>query len=82
MEWGADGIHVNALIPLAASPAFDAWAEQYPTQYARILETIPLGRMGDAELDVGRAAVFLAGPGSDYVTGSTLMADGGRGYLR
>jgi NAD(P)-dependent dehydrogenase (short-subunit alcohol dehydrogenase family) len=82
VEWGADGIHVNALIPLAASPAFDEWAAEYPTQYARILETIPLGRMGDAEIDVGRAAVFLAGPGSDYVTGSTLMADGGRGYLR
>jgi NAD(P)-dependent dehydrogenase (short-subunit alcohol dehydrogenase family) len=82
VEWGADGIRVNALIPLAASPAFDEWAQEYPTQYARILETIPLGRMGDAERDVGAAAVFLAGPGSDYVTGSTLMADGGRGYLR
>jgi NAD(P)-dependent dehydrogenase (short-subunit alcohol dehydrogenase family) len=82
VEWGADGINVNALIPLAASPAFDAWAERYPAEYARILETIPVGRMGDAELDCGRAAVFLAGPDSDYVTGSTLMADGGRGYLR
>jgi NAD(P)-dependent dehydrogenase (short-subunit alcohol dehydrogenase family) len=82
VEWGPDGINVNALIPLAASPTFDEWAERYPTEYARILESIPVGRMGDAELDCGRAAVFLAGPDSDYVTGSTLMADGGRGYLR
>ncbi|WP_235490636.1 SDR family oxidoreductase, partial [Frankia sp. AvcI1] len=42
----------------------------------------PLGRLGDAELDVGRAVVFLVGPDSQYITGTTLMVDGGYDYLR
>ena len=38
--------------------------------------------MGDAVRDVGPVAVFLASAEAHYVTGTTLMADGGRGYLR
>jgi NAD(P)-dependent dehydrogenase (short-subunit alcohol dehydrogenase family) len=37
----------------------------------------PLGRDGDCEQDIGRAAVFLAGPQSDYVTGENLQVAGG-----
>ena len=43
---------------------------------------IPLGRLGDAEADVGRAVVYLAGKDGSYVTGTTLMVDGGFNYLR
>lgn len=81
-EMAADGIRVNALIPLATSPSFSAWADDNPDDYQVILDTIPLGRMGDAELDVGPAAVFLASDDAHYVTGTTFLADGGRGYLR
>ena len=49
---------------------------------AEVLPAIPLGRMGDPEVDVGRAAVFLAGPDAAYITGTTLMVDGGFNYLR
>jgi NAD(P)-dependent dehydrogenase (short-subunit alcohol dehydrogenase family) len=43
----------------------------------RRLETLALGRVGDIEADVGRAAVFLAGSDSNYISGHTLMVDGG-----
>jgi NAD(P)-dependent dehydrogenase (short-subunit alcohol dehydrogenase family) len=47
-----------------------------------IAPAIPLGRVGDAERDVGRAIVFLCGPDAEYITGTTLMVDGGYTYLR
>jgi NAD(P)-dependent dehydrogenase (short-subunit alcohol dehydrogenase family) len=81
-ELAADGIRVNALIPLASSPSFTQWAEDNPDDYRIIEATIPLRRMGDPELDVGAVAVFLASADAHYVTGTTLLADGGRGYLR
>ena len=39
---------------------------------------MPLGYLGDPEDDIGPAVVFLAGPGARYVTGQTLVVDGGR----
>ena len=43
---------------------------------------IPLGHWGDAESDIGRGVVYLAGPDGKYITGTTLMIDGGYNYLR
>lgn len=42
----------------------------------RFVSRIPLGRMGDPD-DVARAALFFASRASEYVTGSTLVVDGG-----
>ncbi|MCU0272360.1 MAG: SDR family oxidoreductase [Acidimicrobiales bacterium] len=81
-ELAVDGIRVNALIPLASSPSFTQWADDNPDDYRAIEASIPLRRMGDPEDDVGPAAVFLASEDAHYVTGTTLLADGGRGYLR
>jgi meso-butanediol dehydrogenase / (S,S)-butanediol dehydrogenase / diacetyl reductase len=81
-EWGADGIRVNAIIPLANSPGMDAWTKIYPQEAARFLATVPLGRVGDCERDIGRAVAMLVGPAFAYVTGTTLMLDGGQAYLR
>lgn len=41
-----------------------------------ILKQIPMGRMGSPQ-DIANAAVFLAGPASDYITGQVLTVDGG-----
>ncbi|MBW2426054.1 MAG: SDR family oxidoreductase, partial [Deltaproteobacteria bacterium] len=46
-----------------------------------MLQSIPLGRFGDPETDIGRAVAFLAGPDSDYITGLTMMVDGGQTIL-
>jgi NAD(P)-dependent dehydrogenase (short-subunit alcohol dehydrogenase family) len=43
---------------------------------------IPLGRLGDPESDIGGAVVYLASDAGKYVTGTTLMVDGGYNYLR
>ena len=43
---------------------------------------MPLGRVGDLENDVGKAVAFLLSDDARYVTGTTLMADGGQAYLR
>jgi NAD(P)-dependent dehydrogenase (short-subunit alcohol dehydrogenase family) len=82
LEWASDGIRVNVIIPLAASPAYDAACAADPTFATAFTATIPLKRMGDPDGDIGRAVLFLAGPDAAYVTGTTLMVDGGHSYLR
>ncbi len=82
VEWGPDQIRVNAVIPLALSPAMAGWIESRPEESAAFLATIPLGRCGDVEADIGRAVAALVGPDLQYVTGMTLMLDGGQAYLR
>jgi NAD(P)-dependent dehydrogenase (short-subunit alcohol dehydrogenase family) len=76
-EWGRDGITVNALCPIAATDATKRWAEENPEVSAQNLRSVPLGRMGDAEIDIGRVAVFLASDDAGFMTGQTLWVDGG-----
>jgi len=82
MEWAAHGIRVNCLIPLATSPSFRAWGEANPEAWQTIMDSIPLRSLGDPIEDVGPGAVFLASDDAHYLTGTTLMLDGGRGFLR
>jgi len=76
-EWGADGIRVNCLAPLAATPAMERAFALDPAMAERVLRRNPLGALGDAATDVGAAARFLLSDDARYVTGHTLMADGG-----
>lgn len=76
-EWGTDGIRVNALAPLASSPAMDDALRLDPEMRERVMRRNPLGRLGDAEHDIGPVARFLLGNDSRFVTGQTIMADGG-----
>jgi NAD(P)-dependent dehydrogenase (short-subunit alcohol dehydrogenase family) len=83
VEWGRHGIRVNAICPLADTPGFAEFDEAAPGAVAeQVLPMIPLGRLGDAEDDVGRAVVYLASKDGGFVTGTTLMVDGGYNYLR
>src|SRR5206468_9723881 len=82
LEWGKDGIRVNNVIPNGLSPGLQMWSEFAPKEFDEFVATIPLGRVGDLENDVGRAVAFLLSDDAAYVTGSTLMADGGQAYLR
>ena len=81
-EWAADGIRVNAIMPFALTDAVAAYLADEPEQATAIAASVPLGRIGDPETDIGRAVVFLAGPDSAYLTGHTLPLDGGLAYLR
>ena len=46
------------------------------------MDKTPLHRFGDPETDIGRVAVFLASDDASYMTGQTLMVDGGSIMLR
>ncbi|MGD9705353.1 MAG: SDR family NAD(P)-dependent oxidoreductase [Acidimicrobiia bacterium] len=76
-EWGPLGITVNCIAPVASSPALIAAFEQNPSLRAAIEARTPLGRVGDPERDIGAVAAFLAGDDSSYVTGQTIVCDGG-----
>ncbi|WP_353227269.1 SDR family oxidoreductase [Novosphingobium sp.] len=78
VEWGEHGVRVNMICPFALSPGVETWREHFPQAYAGQIARVPLRRIGDPELDIGGAAVFLASSLSRYVTGQTLMADGGQ----
>jgi NAD(P)-dependent dehydrogenase (short-subunit alcohol dehydrogenase family) len=80
-EWGPLGIRANCVCPTAASPAIAAWIEANPERAAEMEAARPLRRMGDPEEDIGRAVVAVASDDLSYLTGATLMLNGGRVYL-
>lgn len=81
-EWGKHKINVNVICPLANSSRLQGWGEAFPEQLDALLTKVSMGRLGDCEKDIGRAVVFLASSDSDYITGQTLMVDGGQAVLR
>ena len=81
-EWGRYGINVNIVSPIANSPGVERLEKEHPNAYNKMVSLVPLGRLGDCELDVGRACVFLASTDADYITGQTLMVDGGTIMVR
>jgi len=77
IEFGPHGVKVNVICPFANSPGVRMWAQYKPDDFNATLAGVPLGRVGDVEEDIGRAAVFFASADSNYVSGQTLMVDGG-----
>ena len=74
VKWARFGVCVNAIAPgYFQTPAAAAGIERLGE---KLLGYIPLGRVGGAE-DIKGVAVFLASPASDYVTGQTIVVDGG-----
>lgn len=78
VKWGPRGIHVNAI-----APGF------FPTKMSKgllekggegILQGTPLRKFG-SDSDLKGVAVFLAAPASDYITGDTVVVDGGTHVL-
>ncbi len=75
-EWARHGIQVNAIAPGYIATDNTAPLRADERRSAEILGRIPAGRWGTPG-DVAGAAVFLASPASDYVTGYTIAVDGG-----
>ncbi len=80
-EW-AENINVNLISPLALTEGVQAYIEANPGVEDVLLAKPPLHRFGDPESDIGRVAVFLASDDASYMTGQTLMVDGGSIKLR
>jgi 3-oxoacyl-[acyl-carrier protein] reductase len=75
LEIAGDGITINAVLPgNIQTPGFDGLG---PEHTRRMLAAIPLGRFGEPE-DVGWAVRFLASREAGYITGQTLIVDGGQ----
>ena len=75
-EVAGDGIRVNSIAPgfIKTSINKEAWAD--PQKLKKALELIPVGYLGEPE-DIAKGAVWLASDESHYVTGTSLLVDGG-----
>lgn len=70
------GVYVNAIAPgVMETPLLQPFLAE-PGRHQQYIDAVPLGRIGQPQDLVG-AVVFLAGPGSDFVTGVVLRVDGG-----
>ncbi|WP_428334506.1 SDR family NAD(P)-dependent oxidoreductase [Novosphingobium sp.] len=77
-EWGGQGIRVLTIAPHAESPGLKGWIEHNPEEAQAFFRTIPLGRVGSLEGDIGGALVALCMPELAYLTGATIPLDGGQ----
>ena len=77
VAWAKDNIQSNTILPgwFKTELTSDIPVRQ-PERYEMISRRIPTGRWGEPE-ELKGAAVFLASPASDYVTGAVLTVDGG-----
>lgn len=74
--WARDGIRVNGIAPGLVPTKLTSVTTDHPERREASLKAIPLRRMGTPE-DMAGAALFLASPLASYITGQTLVVDGG-----
>ena len=73
-ELAVRGIRVNAVAPGFVET--DMTADLSADLRERAIEAIPLGRMGNPQ-DIAKTVAFLASPDASYITGQTIIVDGG-----
>jgi len=78
-EWGAFNINVNVVCPLVMTPKLEEWAMENPELFEQNVKSIPLGRYGDAEKDIGKVCVFLGSYDATYISGECFTVQGGSG---
>ncbi|MFS0722827.1 SDR family NAD(P)-dependent oxidoreductase [Paenibacillus sp. 1P07SE] len=81
VDYGHQGIRANNLVPgFVMTPLARRFLDGYPDpakKERRMLEAHPLGRLGTPE-DIAAAAVFLASDEASFISGTSLIVDGGR----
>ena len=82
VEWGSDGIRALLVMPAAESDGVRAFRARDPERYAEMVGRVPMGRFGDPEADIGAAIAWLASDEARFITGSTIMLDGGQMFTR
>lgn len=75
LELAPRGITVNAVLP--GNVRTEGLEELGPDYLERMRAAIPLGRIGEVE-DIAAACLFLAGPGASFITGQSIVVDGGQ----
>ena len=78
-EWGRDGINVNVVCPLAWTAKLEQFQQAYPDAFKANVKMPPMGHYGNAETEIGRVCVQLAGPDFKFMSGETLTLEGGMG---
>lgn len=85
VDFGRQGIRANSVCPgFIETPLAEAFLSQFADRDRRtqaMLASHPLGRFGKPE-DVAAAAVFLASDDASFISGTTLVVDGGRSALQ
>ena len=76
-ELGSFGIRVNAIAPTSVKTEFSQFRWQDPEELKRWEADIPLGRIAVPD-DIIGTALFLASNASAYISGHTIVVDGGR----
>jgi len=76
IELGPHGITVNNIAPGAIETPINKRLMADPKLLGPLLQNIPLGRLGQPP-DVSAVAAFLASADADYITGATIVVDGG-----
>jgi NAD(P)-dependent dehydrogenase (short-subunit alcohol dehydrogenase family) len=76
LEWGPHGVRVNCVAPGRTLTAMNQHLLDAPDSHAEALARIPLGRFGKPR-DIANAFAFLASDAASYITGQTMVVDGG-----
>jgi NAD(P)-dependent dehydrogenase (short-subunit alcohol dehydrogenase family) len=77
LDYAKQGIRINAVNPgLTGTEGLDRFTNQDPALEAQLASIVPMGRIGKPE-EIAAAVVFLCSDAASYMTGQSLVLDGG-----